>query len=284
MAPACRMGHMLAIRSRRAAALLSIGALSAGTAVAAAPAQAQLLGGALPNIGTIITGTGQTLGGTLDGAVPGVGGVVTGVTGSVGGVVSGVQNTVTGTLDQTLGSVLSGGSGLLPTDVLNTLLGTLLGNSTAAPGTPGTGNSGGVIVLSGGSVGPGGIVLDASAPRPTVKVLSKLKQIGSSGKMRLEIRTNEPGIVAVAGKVRPGAAVKAKRGAKAAKPSRKLIKIPQITLGYRKAGKLVVTVRLSRAAQRALGRSKNARMSVGTLAVDVFKNQDSDNAKVNIKR
>ena len=275
---------MLAIRSRRAAALLSIGALSAGTAVAAAPAQAQLLGGALPNIGTIITGTGETLGGTLDSVVPGVGGVVTGVTGSVGGVVTGVQDTVTGTLDQTLGSVLSGGGGLLPTDVLNTLLGTLLGNSTAAPGTPGTGNSGGVIVLSGGSVGPGGIVLDASAPRPTVKVLSKLKQIGSSGKMRLEIRTNEPGIVAVAGKVRPGAAVKAKRGTQAAKHSRKLIKIPQITLGYRKAGKLVVTVRLSRAAQRALGRSKNAKMSVGTLAVDVFKNQDSDSAKVNIKR
>ena len=263
---------------------MSIGALGAGTAVAAAPAQAQLLGGLLPSIGTIVTGTGQTLGNTLDSVVPGVGGVVTGVTGSVGGVVTGVQNTVTGTLDQTLGSVLGGEGGLLPADVLDTLLGTLLGNSTAAPGTPGTGNSGGVIVLSGGSVGPGGIVLDASAPRPTVKVLSKLRQIGSSGKMQLEIRTNEPGIVAVASKVRPGAAVQAKKGTRAAKHSRKLIKIPQITLGYRKAGKLVVTVRLSRAAQRALGRSRNARMSVGTLAVDVFKNQDSDNARVNIRR
>lgn len=112
--------------------------------------------------------------------------------------------------------------------MLNALLGTLLGNSTAAPGTPGTGNSGGVIVLSGGSTGLGGIVLDASAPRPTVKVLSKLS------------------------------------------------KIP---LGYRKAGRPVVTVRLSRAAQRSLSRSRNARMSVGTLA-----NQDSDNAKVNMER
>lgn len=275
---------MLALRSRRAAALLSIGALSAGTAVAAAPAQAQLLGGLLPNIGTIVTNLGTTLGGSVDAVLPGVGGVVTGVTGSVGGVVTGVQNTVTGTLDQTLGTVLGGENGLLPPDVLDNLLNTLLGNSTAAPGTPGTGNSGGVIVLSGGSVGPGGIVIDASAPRPKVTVLSKLKQIGRTGKMRIEIKTNEPGIVAVAGKVRPGAAVKAKKGAKKTKHSRKLIKVPQITLGYRKAGKLVVTVRLSRAAQRALGRSKNARMSVGTIAVDVFKNQDSDNAKVNIKR
>jgi hypothetical protein len=274
----------MSIGSRRAAALLSIGALSAGTAVAAAPAQAQLLGGLLPNIGTIVTGTGQTLGTTLNGVVPGAGGVITGVTGSVGGAVGGVQTSVTGLLDQTLGGVLGGSGGLLPGGVLDSLLGTLLGNSTAAPGTPGTGTSGGVIVLSGGSVGPGGIVLDASAPRPTVKVLSKLKQIGKNGKMKLEVKSNEPGIVAVAGKLRPGAAVKTKKGAKKRSHSRKVIKVPQITLGYRRAGKLTVTVRLSRAAQRNLGRSKNARLSVATIAVDTYKNQDSDNAKVNIKR
>ena len=279
----CRRERMH-IRSRRAAALLTVGALSAGTAAAAAPAQAQLLGGLLPSIGTIVTDVGTTLGGTVNGVLPGTGGIVTGVTGSVGGIVAGVEDTVTGTLDQTLNGLLGGGGGALPDDVLNTLLGTLLGNSSAAPGTPGTGTSGGPIVLSGGSVGPGGVILDASAPRPTVKVLSKLKQIGKNGKMRIEIKTNEPGIVAVAGKIRPGAAVKAKRGAKKVKHSRKLIKVPQITLGYRKAGKLVVTVRLSRAAQRALGRSKAAKMSVGTVAVDVFKNQDSDSTKVSIKR
>lgn len=272
------------IRSRRAAALLCIGALSAGTAVAAAPAQAQLLGGLLPSVGTIVTDTGTALGGAVNTVLPGTGGVITGVTGTVGGAISGVESTVTGTLDQTLNGILGGGGGLLPDDVLNTLLTTLLSNSTAAPGTPGTGTSGGPIVLSGGSVGPGGVILDASAPRPTVTVLSKLKQIGRSGKMRIEIKTNEPGIVAVANRIRPGVAVKAKKGVKRARHSRKVIKIPQITLGYRRAGKLVVTVRLSRAAQRTLGRSKNARMSVGTVAVDVFKNQDSDNAKVNIKR
>ncbi|HWI08848.1 MAG TPA: hypothetical protein VNT54_15200 [Solirubrobacteraceae bacterium] len=273
------------IRSRRAAALLSIGALGAGTAVAAAPAQAQLLGGLLPSIGTIVTNTGNTLGGTVNSVLPGTGGTITGVTGSVGGIVTGVQSSLTGTLDQTLNGILGGGGGgLLPDNVLNTLLATLLGNSSAAPGTPGTGTSGGPIVLSGGSIGPGGVILDASAPRPTVKVLSRLRQIGRTGKMRIEIKTNEPGIVAVANRIRPGTAVKRKKGAKKVKHSRKLIKVPQLTLGYRRAGKLVVTVRLSRAAQRALGRSSNARMSVASVAVDVFKNQDSDNAKVTIKR
>ena len=263
---------------------MTVTALGAGAGVVASPVQAQLLGGLVPNLGTIVTGTGTALGDTVDSILPGVGGVVTGVTGTVGGVVGGVQDSVTGIVDQTLGGVLDGSTGaILPTDVLDNLLGTLLANSTAAPGSLGTGTSGGPIVLAGGSVTPGGIILDASAPRPTVKVLSKLKAIGKSGKMRMEIRTNEPGIVAVAGSVRPGLAVK-KKGAKAVKHSRKVIKVPSITLGYRKAGKLVVTVKLSRAAQRALGRSKDARMSVGTVASDLFRNQDSDNVKLKIKR
>ncbi len=176
-------------------------------------------------------------------------------------------------------------AGSCPTTSSAQLLGTLLGNSSAAPGTPGFGapGAGGPIVLSGGRVGPGGVVLDASAPRSTVKVLSKLKQVGKSGKMKLEIKTNEPGVIALASTVRPGAAVKAKNGSKA-KVSRKLIKIPQIVLGYRKAGKLTVTVRVSRAAQRTLGKVKDARMSVGTIAVDVFKNQASENTKLKLKR
>jgi hypothetical protein len=276
---------MLSLRSRRAAAaLLTIGALSGGSAVAAAPAQASLLGGLLPNLGTIITQTGATLGGLI----PGLGGVVTGVTGTVGGVVGGVQTAVVGVVDQTLGGVLGGTGGLLPTGTVNTLLGTLLSNSAAAPGTPGTGapTVGGPIVLSGGQVSPGGMIVDASAPRSTVKVLSKLKQIGTTGKMKIEISTNEPGVVAVAGTIRPGAAaiVKGKKGKKAAKHSRAGIKVPQIVLGYRKAGKLVATVRLSRGAQRTLGASKNAVMSVGMVAVDVFKNQDSESTRLNLTR
>ena len=270
---------MPTLRSRRVTALLTIGALSAGTAVAASPARAGLLDGVVPNVGSLVTGTGATLGGVVNGVVPGTGGVITGVTGTVGGVIGGVQDTVTGVVDETLGGVIGGGSGLLPDDVLNALLGTLLANSST---TPGAANS---IVLSGGQVGPGGqILLDASAPRSTVTVLSKLKQVGKTGKMKVEIKTNEPGIVAVKSNIRPGAATKAKKGQKTAKISKKLIKIPQIVLGYRKAGKLTVTVRVSRAAQRTLGKVKDARMSVGTIAVDVYKNQDSENTKLKLKR
>ena len=182
--------------------------------------------------------------------------------------------------------MVGGGGGALPDDVLGSLLGALLANSSAAPGTPGFGgpSAGGPIVLSGGTFGPNGVVLDASAPRPTVRVLSKLKQVGRTGKMKMEIKTNEPGIVAFAGNVRPGATIKAKKGQKAYKVSKKLIKVPQIVLGYRKAGKLTVTVKLSRAAQRALGKVKTAKMSVGTIAVDVWKNQDSERVKLKIKR
>ena len=249
---------------------------------APSPAQGQLLGGTLPDLGGLVTATGETLGGLI----PGAGSVITSVTGTVGGVISGVQGNLSGVLDETLGGVISGGGGALPDDVLGTLLGTLLANSSAAPGTPGFGGpgAGGPIVLSGGTVGPGGVVLDASAPRSTVKVLSKLKQVGKSGKMKLEIKTNEPGVIALASNVRPGTAVKAKPGAKATKVSRKLIKIPQIVLGYRKAGKMTVTVRVSRAAQRSLGKVKAAKMSVGTIAVDVWQNQDSENTKLKLKR
>jgi hypothetical protein len=279
---------MLASRSRRAAALLTITALGAGASVAASPAQAQLsLGGLLPNLGQILTGTGQTLGGLLPGSV---GGVVTGVTGTVGGLVGGVQTTVTSLVDQTLGGVVGGDLLGLPTDAVDSLLGTLLHSSAAAPGTPGLGapGSGAPIVLSGGKIGAGGVILDASAPRTTVTILSKLTAIGRNGKMKMEIKTDEPGIIAVGGKLRPGALLKVKDPAKLkaakAKHSTKLIKVPSIVLGYRQAGKLDVSVQLSRAAQRALATSKDAKMSVGTVAVDVFRNQGSESTKIKIKR
>ena len=263
---------MPTLRSRRLSALLIIGALSAGTAVAAAPAQAGLLDGVVSTSGSLLTSPT---------------GAITNVIGTVGGVITGVEANVGGTVDQVLGGVISGDGGRLPDDVVGTLLGTLLANSSPAPGTPGFGgpNAGGPIVLSGGQVGPGGVILlDASAPRSTVTVLSKLKQVGKTGKMKIEIKTNEPGIVAIKSNVRPGSAIKAKKGQKRAKISKKLIKIPQIVLGYRKSGKLTVTVRVSRAAQRTLGKVKDARMSVGTIAVDVYKNQDSENTKLKLKR
>ena len=268
---------MTTLRSRRLRALLSIAVVGAGGAVAATPAPAQLAG-APPNLGTIVTQTGDT----LAALVPGTSGVVTGVTGTVGGVVGSVAPTVTGVVDGTLGNVIGGEGGTLPPAVVDTLLGTLLNSAGGGTGPPGGG--GGPIVLSGGQVGPGGVILDASAPRPTVRVLSRLRQIGRSGRMRIEIRSNEPGIVAIAGRIRPGAAARAGRGGRAARHSRRLIGVPQIVLGYRRAGRLIVTLRLSRAAQRALGRSRSARMSVGSIAVDLFRNQASERAKIRIVR
>lgn len=271
---------MLSLRSRRRAALLSVVALATTSAVAAAPAQAGLLGG-------LITDTGQTLGNLL----PGVGGVVTTVTGTVGGGgvvgggVGGVEDSVTGDLlSGTLGGVTGGGGGattdLLPVDALTPLLGSVLGS-----GTPGFGGVGGPIVLSGGKVTPGGAIVDAAAPRPSVRVLSKLRSIGRTGRMRLQVVTDEPGIVALTGNVRPGQAVGTRKArGSAVQHSRKLIKVPSMVLGYRRAGKLVVTVKLSRAAQRTLGRSRNARISVGTVAADLFRNQDADRSKLTIKR
>ncbi len=312
-------------RPRRVAALLSIGALSAGFG-AAAPAWSLPLGEILPDagatlvtsgttvgtlpltgsllpspsqtgattpvVGTIVTQTGATLGGLL----PGAGGVVTGVTGSAGGAVGAIGSAATGTVDQALGAILGGGAGTLPDGVLSTLIVTLLGNSGAAPGTPGLGNPSlhGPIVLSGGSVGPGGVILDASAPRPKIRVLSRLSRIARTGRMRIEIATDEPGIIALGARVRPGAAVKARakgadRGRRAKAPkrarhSRRVISIPRIVLGFRRAGRLVVTVRLSRAAQRTLGRSRSARMSAGTIAVDLFRNQAADSTRLRIRR
>lgn len=264
-------------RLRRHAALLCI---TAAGVTAAAPAQAQL-GGLIPNVGTI-TGAGQTLGNVVP-----VGGVVTGVTGTVGGAVMGVQDPVTGTVDSALGDVLGGAGGLLPQDTLGVLLATLLGGSGSGGAGGPAGGRGGPIVLSGGQVGPGGVIVDASAPRPAVRVLSRLRSIGRTGRMRIEVRTNEPGIVALAGAVRPGRAARsARRGLRSSTVahSRRVIKVPSIVLGYRRAGRLTVTVKLSRSAQRTLGRSRNARLSAGTVAADLFRNQSSDRAKLTIRR
>lgn len=270
-------------RARRVAAVLSITAIGATGAIVA-PAQAGLLSGVLPNLGGTVTQTGQTLGGL----VPVVGGVVTGVTGTVGGVIGGVQDTVTGTVDSTLGGVLDGVTGatggVLPTATLDALLGTLTGSDPS--GTVGgvVGTVGGLTgtIIGGHAVGPNGVI-DASAPRPTIKVLSKLTSIGKTGKLKIQVKTNEAGIVALAGNVRPGLAVK-KKGKKAGAHSRKLIKVPSVILGYRGPGTLTLTVKLSRAAQRVLGSSRGAVASVGTVASDVNRNQASDTVRIKIKR
>ena len=136
-----------------------------------------------------------------------------------------------------------------PTTSLGSLLGTLLANSSAAPGTPGFG-------------GPRRGRPDRPLRRPDRPQRRRARRqrpaLDRHGPLQAQagrqdrpacgcaITTNEPGVVAVPSNVRPGATVKAKKGAKPSRSRKKLIKIPQIVLGYRQAGSST-----SRSASRA---------------------------------
>jgi len=268
-----------------------------------ADSQSRILGLPVPDLGQVVTDVGQTVGGVVDPVLPGTGAIVTETTGTVGGIITGTTDTLNSTVDQTVGSILDGsgldsvldpitgtstasGGGLLPTDTLNTLLQTL-----GIPTLSGTG--------AGQSVAPdGSIIVDGRAPSATFKVLSRLRAVKRDGKLKLQVSIDEAGVVAFTSTVRPGVAVKTKKAAKkkstrktkarrsaaAKKHSRKVIHVPAVTLGFRKAGVLKVTVQLSKAAQRNLGASKNARISVGLLAADAARNQISSRVKQTVKR
>jgi hypothetical protein len=268
--------------TRRRTRVLAVGTAATVFALpAAGSAQAQLLGLPLPNLGTVV----QDLGKTVDSLLP-TGGLVTTVTGTVGGVVSGVQDSVGGTVDSLVGDVLSGGGGAsLPTDTLDQLLATLGISSSGAGGSTGTGGTSGIV-------GPGVVngVIDAAAPEPKFKVLSTLRSVHNTGKLRVRVISDEPGIVAVAGAIRPGYKVKKKKSSKKARKSaarkhdRRLIKFPAAILAYRKAGNLTMTIKLGRTARRTLGVSRNGRISFAVIAADVVKNQASMYEKLSLKR
>lgn len=263
-------------RSLRAAA---VGALTAGALLApTAPAGAQL-GLPLPDVGQIVTQVGDTAGGAL----PVGGGVVTGATGTVGGIVSGTTGTVTGTIDHVLGNVLGGAvGGLLPSGTLDSLLGVL----GVAP-LGGAGGPGGASGAGGGAATPGagGFVVDARSPNARFTVLSRLSRIAKTGRIPLRVTTDEAGIVAFKGSVRPGKARKGAKGKRAAKAvSRKPIQFPSAVLAFRKAGSLRVTIQLSRRAQRKLGKVRDARMSLAVLTADLARNQGKATTKRVVRR
>ena len=216
-------------RSTRAwaAAALTGGALLASTG----PANAQL-GLPLGSVGQIVTDVGTTVGGVL----PVGGGVVTGVTGTVGGIVTGATGTVTGVVDDVLAG---GGGGLLSGGALDSLLGTL---GVVPGGVGGVGGAGGAGGPAGSVVGGSGSgVIDARSPNVKFTVLSRLSRIAKTGRIPVRVSTDEAGIVAFRGSVRPGKALKKSRTARraaAAKP----IKFPSAVLAYRKAGALRVTI------------------------------------------
>jgi hypothetical protein len=110
---------------------------------------------------------------------------------------------------------------------------------------------------------------DTVAPTARITVLSRLRQIARTGSLRLLVTTDEPGIVAVGSSVRPGPALRGRSHGH----SRRVVRWPSTVLTFRSAGALRLTLKLDRRARIALGRSRDARLKVGTIAADVRRNQ-----------
>jgi hypothetical protein len=223
-------------------------------------------------LGLPLPGPTQTITGTTDpitGALPDpLGGVVDTVTGTVGGVVNTATDTaggVTDTVGQTVDQVLGGTLGELPLGTVDDLLGAAglagLNGANGAAGTPG------VTILPNGTV-----LVDRRAPVTKVTVLNRNRTVGRSGKLRLQISSDEPSVVALVGSVRPGRAWRL-HGKAAKRHSRKAIKIPRVVLAYRSAGALRLTIQFSRRAQRNIRQSYNSSLRLTLVAADVARNQ-----------
>jgi hypothetical protein len=249
----------------------ALAVVPAGSATAQLPVPAAPVPVPVPAPGGVVPTVVQTAGG-----LPIVGGVVSGVAGSAGGVITGVQPAVAGTVGAAVGTVLGGvgapgapgapgtpGGGSLPADAMDSLLAAALGGAAA-----------------GGVGGDGTVVIDAVAPTARVRVLSRLTQISRTGSLLLEISSDEAGIVAVAGSVRPGPGTRGHTR----HHSRALIRWPSTILGFRSPGRLQVTIKLSRTARTTLGRSRDASVGVATVAADVRRNQRSAYKRLALRR
>jgi hypothetical protein len=188
---------------------------------------------------------------------------VTTITSTVGGLVTGTTQQVTGTVEE----VLSGSIGAtLPTDTLDQLLGTT-GTSAETGGGPTSGGA-----TSGGPA-PTGAVLDARPPKATVTLLSRLRRVGATGRLQLRISLDEPGIIAMRGTLQPGLRRHLPARLRRLPYSRRAVMIPATVLAYRQAGSLIVTISVSRTAQRTFNRARDARLDLRLLAADAAHNQ-----------
>ncbi len=261
----------------------------AAPAASAAGQEARALGLPVPDIGQLITDLGATLGTVAGTTVPGTGAIVTESSETVGGILTGSTATLTKAIDELVGEIFSGplaqiigpdaggggsAGGLIPADALEKLFGTL-GIPIVARG-PGTAS------------GDGGVEVDASPPNVSFRVLTtKLRNTGRDGRLKLQVTSDEPGIVALSAAIRPGKPVARKRtskGRKAPRHSRSLIRVPTVTLGFKKAGSLKITVRLSKTARRTLARSRDMRISARLVAADTAKNQAASSTKRKLTR
>jgi hypothetical protein len=216
------------------------------------------------------------------------GGAVTGALGTVGGLLPAAPADPTGALAPVLDQidgVLAGGQPQLDPGALDGLLGSLgtlnpIGDRTAPGAVAGPA---GVVVGPGAATG----VIDGAAPGVSVRVLTHLHSISKTRRMVVRLGASEPALVAIAGAVRPGKALKAKkkhsRKARSA-ASRSLVRIPKAMLAFRRAGGLRVRISMSKAAARRLARSRNARLSLTVYAVDAARNQIARSVKRQVKR
>jgi len=224
--------------------------------------------------------------------------MVSDATGTAGGLVSGVESQVTGTVDATLGDVLDAATGTLPTGAPTTgglpasTLDSLLAALGLAPrgGLAGGGSSGGTTGSSSGTT----VAVDGSPPKVTFTLLTRLRTVVRGQRLRVRVTTDEPGVVALRGDVKPGlkrrtARPKARRApgtppAAAYRHSRTAIKVPTAVLAFRRAGSLTVSIKLGTAARRTLNRSRNARLTLAYVAADALRNQASSKYVKNVPR
>jgi hypothetical protein len=204
-------------------------------------------------------------GGVVDTVTGTVGGVIDTTTGTVDGATGGVTGGLTDTVGQTVDQVLGGTLGELPLGTVDDLLGaaglTGLNGANGAPGAPGT------RILPDGTV-----LIDKAAPVTRFKVLTRNRTVGRTGKLKLQVSSNEPSVVALVGTVRPGRAWKL-HGKARKHHSRKAIKIPKVVLAYRQPGSLRLTIQFSRRAQRNIRHSYNTSVKLTLVAIDVARNQ-----------
>jgi hypothetical protein len=127
--------------------------------------------------------------------------------------------------------------------------------------------------------------VDARAPNARIRVLSGLKSVGRTGKLRLRVSLDEPGLAVFGTNVRPGAQTKrARRLHPHSRYSRKVVHFPTAALAFRNSGALNVTIRLSRRVQRRLGQARDGRMSLSVVTADLGRNQSASRQKKHLHR
>lgn len=120
--------------------------------------------------------------------------------------------------------------------------------------------------------------IHGAGPKLGIKVQSNLRSIAKSGRLRLAVRADEPAAVRLSSLVRVGPSMDR------VATSRKLVKVPSTVLGASGSGTQNVSIQITRAARRALGGARTAKISVLAEATDAFGNQSSQRMKLRIKR